>query len=481
MPCAPSCTVVPVSEDASASPTVIPYEPFPSFKDWASSYVSTGAFDSFAALLAETHAASAEESLQRAVDQATKWAAVDTGAIEGLYEVERGFTFSVATSAAAWDNMHQVVGMATQNAIHDALSGYEFVLDVATGGRPVTETWIKELHATLCASQKTYTVMTEVGPQEHELPKGEYKRFPNNPLKLATNEIFSYASVDDTAPEMARLVDELSSQLFANSHPVVQAAYAHYAFVRIHPFADGNGRVSRALASTYLYRHPGVPLVIFADQKGSYLDALEAADAGNFGPFLSFVEERAIDTIQMVRANMQTQSVPTIQARVDEFAPVLLGRGGLTHSEIDAIGVRIAKQLGDTLNQVVAENPLQEPFRISAGSNHTHKAPAGYRVAPGAQGTVVQVSIAGPGDVTIQTAMYVAISLPDSTGPDFVVHVANQPIVEASLREVQPYISRALEFRLKLAVEQQVSELLATAAAMSKRKLEKAGYRQVDE
>lgn len=37
-------------------------------------------------------------------------------------------------------------------------------------------------------------------------------------------------------------------------HPVMKAAIAHYEFVRVHPFIDGNGRVGRALSTMVLHR-----------------------------------------------------------------------------------------------------------------------------------------------------------------------------------------------------------------------------------
>ncbi len=78
--------------------------------------------------------------------------------------------------------------------------------------------------------------------------------------------------------------------------------------MRIHPFADGNGRVARALAAILLYRRPGVPLVVLADQKARYLDALEAADQDESGTFVAFVAERTIDTIELVRMSLGAQS-----------------------------------------------------------------------------------------------------------------------------------------------------------------------------
>ncbi len=59
------------------------------------------------------------------------------------------------------------------------------------------------------------------------------------------------------APEAAVLEQELAKLLdWLNAsqaiHPVIAAAILHYQFVSIHPFADGNGRTTRALTHLYL-------------------------------------------------------------------------------------------------------------------------------------------------------------------------------------------------------------------------------------
>ncbi|MDR1394463.1 MAG: hypothetical protein LBJ62_11000 [Bifidobacteriaceae bacterium] len=89
---------------------------------------------------------------------------------------------------------------------------------------------------------------------------------------------FDGSVVELKAADLARLVDELNSA----------------------EFADGNGRVARALASVYLYRDPGVPLVIFADQRDLYIDALEAAGQRWPGAFAQFIADRVVDTIGLV-------------------------------------------------------------------------------------------------------------------------------------------------------------------------------------
>lgn len=217
--------------------------------------------------------------LRRAQDVVSRAAAVDTGALEGLYETDRGFTFTVATQAAVWETLVDKKGQRVRTLIEAQLDAYDSVLDLATKRRPVTEAWIRGLHAEICRGQKTYMVQTERGPQEQQLPLGEYKNLPNH-VRGRDGEMHSYAPADSTPDEMHRLCEELRSEAFVNAHPVLQASYAHYAFVVVHPFADGNGRVARALASVYTYRSHSIPLLVLVDNRNEYISALEAADRG---------------------------------------------------------------------------------------------------------------------------------------------------------------------------------------------------------
>jgi Fic family protein len=72
----------------------------------------------------------------------------------------------------------------------------------------------------------------------------------------------------------------------ASVPPEVEAAWLHHRFTQIHPFQDGNGRVARALASLVFIRAGWFPLVIrdTASERGSYFDAIEAADRGDLDP-----------------------------------------------------------------------------------------------------------------------------------------------------------------------------------------------------
>ena len=258
------------------------YVPFPTFAEWSDQANGHGSFERLAAEFRRFGA----EQRARYSRESTRFAAVDTNAIEGVFRSDRGFTYSVAKQAHGWESAMEERGVHVRPSFEAAMDGYNLALDVATGRWPLTEALIRRLHETIMASQK------------QPLQRGVYKSQQNSPVRPDGSQ-HVYASPEETPSEMRRLVEQCRSDEFVAAHPVVQASYVHYAFVCVHPFADGNGRVARALASVFLYRDPGIPLVIFDDQKHHYYDALESADAGVFRPFIDFIEQRAIDTMNV--------------------------------------------------------------------------------------------------------------------------------------------------------------------------------------
>ncbi|MDR2381355.1 MAG: hypothetical protein LBE08_09335, partial [Bifidobacteriaceae bacterium] len=71
------------------------YEPFPAFADWSQAF-NPAVVDRYAARLSDVRRAAPGGALDRARDVALRSAAVDSGAIEGLYTTDRGFTKTVA-------------------------------------------------------------------------------------------------------------------------------------------------------------------------------------------------------------------------------------------------------------------------------------------------------------------------------------------------------------------------------------------------
>lgn len=83
------------------------------------------------------------------------------------------------------------------------------------------------------------------------------------------------------------------------THPVIIAALAHYKFVSIHPFIDGNGRTGRLLMNLILILNGYPVAVVRNEERTEYLNALETAQTKNdLQSFLNLIEnavERSLD------------------------------------------------------------------------------------------------------------------------------------------------------------------------------------------
>lgn len=81
-------------------------------------------------------------------------------------------------------------------------------------------------------------------------------------------------------------------------HIVELAALAHYKFVAIHPYYDGNGRVARLLMNLILLRKGFPPAVVLRNDRKRYYNALQKADIGDFSLFVLLMSiscERSLD------------------------------------------------------------------------------------------------------------------------------------------------------------------------------------------
>ena len=65
---------------------------------------------------------------------------------------------------------------------------------------------------------------------------------------------------------------------------------AHYRLVQIHPWVDGNGRVSRLLMNALQHERSLLPTIVQREHRERYIEALEAAgQMGDSQPFLDFM------------------------------------------------------------------------------------------------------------------------------------------------------------------------------------------------
>lgn len=432
------------------------YKSFPDFSAWGGLTPSDiDLWDRFAANLKEKRQSATPETLKSAVEVAVRAAALDTGAIEGLYTVDRGFTMTVALQSLAWEQAIQERGAGVRELFEAQLQAYELVLDAVTRNTPISEAWIRALHEELCAPQKMYRVLTEMGWQEQELPKGQYKNQPNH-VRLTDGTFHAYSPVDRVPDEMHRFLQQIRSPAFEAAHPILQASYCHYALVVIHPFADGNGRVARALASIFFYRAMSIPLVIFSNQKPAYLDSLQAADLGDFRPVIKFFRDRGIDTMQLVGESLRTSEMPKLEDLASRVSS--LEKRLPSASELLTIAVRILDEIDHNIRSQMEPSPNLTLSKH--GVFPKEEVPLGFkRAVTDLASWEYRVRTAGSAEAQFQVDVIFSKNASDPF-PLAVWAPGRSDNLEIRMEDVRPELSESLKLRLTHWVQRRLAEML---------------------
>ena len=192
---------------------------------------------------------------------------------------------------------------------HLEMSGHDEAIknieDVVRQARPLTESFIRELHTLILKEPYEVDAITADGkPTKKRISIGTYKTTPNH-VKTVTGEIFYFASPEETPAKMQELMDWLRERNQAKDlDPVLLATEYHYRFIRIHPFDDGNGRIARLLMNFILMQNAYPPVIIKSEDKENYYSALQQADSDDIEYFFSYISERVISSLElMIRAS----------------------------------------------------------------------------------------------------------------------------------------------------------------------------------
>ena len=178
------------------------------------------------------------------------------------------------------------------------VAGYAEVMETvfrAWGEIPITENHIKQLHRDLLRHS-----------DKDERHRGEYKTLRNDvgAFDAAGNMVgivFETATPFDTPRRMAELVQWLNdARELKLIHPLLIVAVFIVTFLEIHPFQDGNGRLSRILTTLLLLQagyayvpYSSLESVIENSKEGYYLALRQTqgtirTEAPNWQPWLVF-------------------------------------------------------------------------------------------------------------------------------------------------------------------------------------------------
>ena len=203
---------------------------------------------------------------------------------------------------------------------HNEVIGHARAIDLiyewCRGDRSLDQQGLFDLHK---AVQKELVI-------DYLVPIGKWKVEANSTLvrlgdKTQIND--TYASPQDVSTLMSQWFEFFEKACREESEsPAITYAKIHASFARIHPFADGNGRLARLVSNVPLLRRGLPPLLIPLRERSRYISLLAAwqltlgkPKAGHpliveneaFGKFLHYIEECVSESQALVEEVKEMQ------------------------------------------------------------------------------------------------------------------------------------------------------------------------------
>ena len=237
--------------------------------------------------------------------------AIETGQIEGLYVIRGGIAETLISEGfegvVGAHSATQISDGTLKGLLQDQEAALEMLFAHIKDERPLSAHAIREWHGLLTRHQATATGIDLHGRRvEIPLRRGEWKKKPNNPRRL-DGFVHEYCPPEQVESEIDRFLEFHRSHAKLDLAPELEAAWLHHEFVRIHPFQDGNGRVSRMLMALPFIKAGEFPPVIRAAEKDGYIDALEEADAGRFESFVAYLGTEVAP--RLFRATLKAEAI----------------------------------------------------------------------------------------------------------------------------------------------------------------------------
>jgi len=215
------------------------------------------------------------------------------------------------------------------------VAGYAELMDLvfsSSGDVPFDENHIKQLHQILLRHS-----------EKDERHRGHYKTHSNSVAAFDENGtqigvVFETASPFDTPRLMSELVLWVNEELNkAHLHALLIIAIFVVVFLEIHPFQDGNGRLSRALTTLLLIQsgyayvpYSSLESVIELNKEPYYLALRQTqgtirTQAPNWQPWLVFFLRSLAEQVRRLEKKMDRERIllttlPELSLQIIEFA-----------------------------------------------------------------------------------------------------------------------------------------------------------------
>ncbi|MFN0119437.1 MAG: hypothetical protein ACKV2V_02930, partial [Blastocatellia bacterium] len=220
----------------------------------------------------------------------------------------------------------------------------------------------------------------------------------------------------------------------------------------------------------FTIRSHSIPLLILNENREQYVNALQAADQGNYQAFTDFMFERAVDGIRLVDESMRAATTSSIEAAVSELQRLYQTRSGFTREEflkagqllIESLSTELISQAKLPMISTVAD--YQTGYSTLTGSPPN---PAYRYHSEGSNRLLFRLFSKPPIQAFVERGFAIEIPRNPQVAELIIRHLITGESFEANIKEVFPQQTAAFKMRLKITVE----SILADAVSELSRKV----------
>ena len=334
-----------------------PYHPIMPLAEWAEIQVDSSQLDVDYAYFNYHYDQLSSDEQASIVRRVLRESAAESGALEDLYRLKTGESRTIATEAEGWESiLGEDENTEERRSFEDLVKALNYATDWVDSGRPITLNFIRDLHSIACESQKTFDVTRSIGGKNQlgkkALRHGEFKT-DTNFVQTRSGRVHPYCPPDSVQAEMDKFCEELRSPIYEHIPPITRSAYVHYCISQIHPFEDGNGRVSRIVASMILMQTYRVPLIVYSDRKQTYLQALEAVENKDYRQLIQNITDRIAATLAELAQTIESTKGPTTEDRLSKLMQLVDDHAQVQFANIAEITTRVMEEFRDEVDQKI--------------------------------------------------------------------------------------------------------------------------------
>jgi len=180
--------------------------------------------------------------------------------------------------------------------LEEILTAYETVNQIAENQKPISKELLSLIHMRFMDTCRFVS-------DNHYIATGVTRTDTLKTVVIRGDKPIQLCPYADVTKELAYICNVINVNMPLKwKNPFAAASWIHLVLVRCHPYEDGNGRLTRMIASLPLIQHGYPPISLSLPLQEEYHRAIGKAYFGDHGPLVAVIFKGMLQTLESVQS-----------------------------------------------------------------------------------------------------------------------------------------------------------------------------------